>query len=483
MKWSYENDIEIRRYEYDDYPKVEVNLISLDRAEKVIASKNKRIQTKDKTFEHQGYKGFDFSFSEVLSPMEFDSLIILSRFRFLRTIFTQSFIIHGATIHSSSHFEETFFIEKIEFHDVTFKDDVSFWQAIFLKKVEFNRCTFEKNACFENTVFVDEVVFNRCVFENPVNFALSDTPKTNQCFYRTIKGGFNDSVFEQKVVFYHRHFAAISFNNTKFKKLVDFYQTTFLEPVCFHKTDFEDTSVFSKATFKELAVFLYTQVSKNMILREADFQDGVNFSFINFIGGGNLNVFNLKIEFKLNKAPKESGAKEIIDDWKSITHLQKRETFRTLKNESIKQNNKIQALEFHQKEMDSFREELKATKHCLNMDRLILAFNRYTNNYGLNWVRGFWVTLGVSIMCFVLYYISLTTKPIVFTSEVDLGNSFQCIGIVLGYFIQFINPTHNVHFMHSYLGNWSVFWDYLSRIAIGLCIYQTIQAFRKFGKV
>jgi len=69
-----------------------------------------------------------------------------------------------------------------------------------------------------------------------------------------------------------------------------------------------------------------------------------------------------------------------------------------------------------------------------------------------------------------------------FNSNATWTQTKKATGIVLSYYAHFTNPTHWVTFMKEYKGDWSVFIDIISRIFIGLGLYQTIQAFRKYGR-
>lgn len=393
--------------------------------------------------------------------------------------FSPSFFTQDNFTQNSIDFTLSIFAGEVNFSKVTFNRETTFTETQFLGKTCFEKAVFLNSAKFKSAIFYDSVEFNSAVFKRDTFF---DTTKD---FNNNLNGSFKDVEFEEKIVFYNRHFGKVSFENTRFNKLIDFWGATFHNNVNFLKTDFLDTCVFSNAIFKEKAVFQYSKIANNLILRDAKFDAGINLSQVNFIDNGNINIFRVIINDFSTSSPKNN------DDWENISASEKRETFRILKNEAIKQNNKISALDFHAKEMQSYYDELKSESkkerterkiRNTSVEKAILTLNRWSNGYGLRPDKGFIFTIFYTALpLFILYWLSLPNKPIVFTTETTVFHTFKAIGFVLGEFAQFINPTHALDFM-KVIGDWSILIDLISRIFIGFGIYQTIQAFRKYGR-
>ncbi|WP_163709982.1 pentapeptide repeat-containing protein [Mangrovibacterium lignilyticum] len=419
--------------------------------------------------------------------LDFEGTDIVGQLRITDSFFEKEFTHYGATIEEDVKFNKTIFNDVVMFSGVTFEGTVDFYDAKFGQSVKFIGCTFNKYVSFENTVFGDKVEFVRCTFEDAADFRLTDSyrDKTEMPYYHPMNCSFKDTTFKKKVIFYHRHFPECTFENTKFEGLVDFYNTRFNAETRFYKTDFLETAVFSKAVFSAAVVFHYAKVAKNMILRETAFNGGVNMAYINFISDGFLELFGLNIDtkgFVSVSAPLNYDIDQ-NDDWKTVTHYQKRETYRILKHESLKQNNRIQALAYHALEMEAYRIELRdnGCKWYEN-DRFITGFNRLSNNYGLSWRRGLGWLFGISVLGFIVYWLLLSSRPIIPTLDTTLSDTFMSVGKVIGYYLQFTNPAHDIEFMEVYSGSWSYATDILVRLIVGLLIYQTIQAFRKYGR-
>ena len=164
-----------------------------------------------------------------------------------------------------------------------------------------------------------------------------------------------------------------------------------------------------------------------------------------------------------------------------------RDTYRVLKNVAQRNNDMQQALAFYAKEM-KFHGELikKNTSFCeikqsfkskelfkvlgKLLDRAILLFGRWTNNYGQNWgLPIFWI-LGLS----VVFYIGLLWN---LPGEIWVSERWAKFPL-------FLNPIHKIEFIcEGYWDFWAYTIDTLFRILEGMLIYQTIQAFRKYSRM
>ncbi len=119
--------------------------------------------------------------------------------------------------------------------------------------------------------------------------------------------------------------------------------------------------------------------------------------------------------------------------------------------------------------MQKHREDVKANKCILHGDRVTLAFNSWTNNFGLSWWKPFLILLILTPFFYWLLLCSLGIPIFVLDHWQQITN--------------FLNPTHRVEFIaEGSWSGWTYFWDLLFRAVEGLFIYQTIQAFRKYSR-
>ncbi|MBS2209940.1 hypothetical protein KEM09_00895 [Carboxylicivirga mesophila] len=176
-------------------------------------------------------------------------------------------------------------------------------------------------------------------------------------------------------------------------------------------------------------------------------------------------VFNSTIE--TNQVSFEQGAREV---------------FRQLKHQMLTNNNKIDALEFHKLEMNAFKTEIKERK-WYNPDKWILRLNSVSNSHGTNpWV-GIAFVLSVSIIGFFPQLLVLKDSYFEW-GWYGFERQLLAMGTTIKLWINFINPAHSIDFLGDYNPRAITYiWDNIWRIFIGYGYYQTIQAFRKYGRL
>ncbi|OOV28444.1 hypothetical protein BXU11_00310 [Flavobacterium sp. LM5] len=151
------------------------------------------------------------------------------------------------------------------------------------------------------------------------------------------------------------------------------------------------------------------------------------------------------------------------------------ETIRSIKRELVNTHNQIDYLRFKAYELIAYKKEIDQNK--LNWkDSLILYFNENSNYFGLDWTKGIKFIFEWSFMFYILYIIS-------YSACID---DFQCIPKFDDFLVNYIKFTNPLSFLKTPLENSE---DYffpllilsINKIFVSYGIYQTIQAFRKFG--
>ena len=243
-----------------------------------------------------------------------------------------------------SYSDSYFFEEPKACH---FKDDVNFKNCTFAKKTDFSETFFEGNSNFSETIFGKT--------EDSSSYEIS----------------FNDAKFNKVARFHSCNFYSdTKFENTSFNTLVDFYLSVFHKEQLFLRTDFLDIAVFSGVVFKKQIQFLYCKVKSNSYINfeSCVFKEYLDISRANF--NCNLNFWNVKIEDKIryintytkyeNDFGKYDRSNTII---KPVIYTKIRESFRIMKDNSYKQNNRIEGLNFYEKEMSIYLEENRCKNH------------------------------------------------------------------------------------------------------------------------
>ncbi|WP_144669728.1 pentapeptide repeat-containing protein [Campylobacter jejuni] len=169
-----------------------------------------------------------------------------------------------------------------------------------IKKLSFLNCNFKKEVYLNFQECLDIFQMDNCVFEDRV----------------TIKGKFNDNVY---------------FNNSIFKNYADFHECEFEKTASFYGVRFNKTPNFSQAIFKGNL----NAVNANLNFTFDDLQERIKQEYEDF----NKNIENKK---SLDK---------FANDF--------RDSFRTFKNALIKDNNLLDASNFHKYELYCKEIELK----------------------------------------------------------------------------------------------------------------------------
>ncbi len=163
-------------------------------------------------------------------------------------------------------------------------------------------------------------------------------------------------------------------------------------------------------------------------------------------------------------------------DNKEIRSIKKtRETYRIIKMAFKSQDNKIEALPFHQKEMEAYKLELNLAGGKW-ADKAVLRLNFSSNNHGESWKKSLGFTTLITLGLYLLYLLFIS-------SELKFNFSPKAIGIIAGYYIDLLNITKwNYKPFNVNNESWGTLFLDISRIPITFGYYQLIQAFRKFTK-
>ncbi|MGL4986937.1 MAG: pentapeptide repeat-containing protein, partial [Treponemataceae bacterium] len=312
------------------------------------------------------------------------------------------------------------------------------------------------NIKFDNTEFMDEANFSGEIF-------------TNCRFYKSI---FNSKAY---------------FNNVKFKKHTSFSYTEF-NTASFFKAQFSDNPTFENIILKPEShlYFGYVNSSDKETERKNKNLKAIEIIMIkNTIINGRLDFNNDNIEVLDLQGTVIAGSLSRVGFNAKCANYQ---TATILKNEELKINNLIKALEYKAEEKDLYNKHLKWSVNTF-FDKTALWLSKVVNNHGQNWIRGVCFTLCVWILPFVLFYL-----PSPFTIQrswlVKVCYAVQS-GELFSKMFEFINPT-NYEILSDYLQDLDV--PVVIKIFGTLCyifgkifvpygVYETIVAFKKYNKI
>ena len=446
-------------------------------------------EMKDVSFKNCTFKGkTDFSKASFKGKSEFLNCTFKGNTDFREVSFKEKSEFLNCTFDSS----ENNTTEKVNFSGCTFEQEANFSGSIFNLKADFSETIFgtkkennnsqesssEVKFLIENAKFQKEVDFSKAIFYDPIYFSETEFC-TDIKDYAKKSINFENAQFKRKVRFHHCKFHnTVRFENTSFNKLVDFYCAHFYKPQQFHFTDFLDRAIFSNTEFNEEVQFLHCKVDNSYVRFEsATFKKGLDISRSNF--NDKVNFWNIEIE--------ESGEQYIFNNLKSVKYVndfevqdktptiykQFRETYRIIKSNFYSQNNKIEALEFSKREMLVYERELKSVSSKSNNNKLLLLANKISNNFGTNWLRGilFTASAGIITLSFFSYNLKFSL------TSAGVSNFLKSLVDILN-----LTDWNEMTIFGEKLTNWQYIFLFIGRIFVAYGVYQTVQAFRKFGK-
>ncbi|HEB9322320.1 TPA: pentapeptide repeat-containing protein [Campylobacter coli] len=250
----------------------------------------------------------------------------------------------------------------LRFYNCTFEKSLNLKNIIFEKTLTFNQCAFYNDLKIYQNQFLDHLVFINCSNEQNDKKIISLDLQENEfkgylfiknyiiekinlwknkfksmCCCVDSKFGYKDKDNQVKLNFSNTHFEdEVYFNNSEFYNYADFHECTFDNIACFYGVKFYKAPNFSQVVLK-----------------------------------GNLNALNITSNFvfddlekqidqeyeDFNKDKKEQDKKPLYKFSNDF-----RDSFRTFKNTLIKDNNLLDASNFHKYELYCKEIELKFKK-------------------------------------------------------------------------------------------------------------------------
>ncbi len=148
-----------------------------------------------------------------------------------------------------------------------------------------------------------------------------------------------------------------------------------------------------------------------------------------------------------------------------------------------KQGDTIRSLEYQAREVEAYYKKISlysgeyATK-------ITLFLNKISTSFGRNWIQGVIFSISIAVIFFYALVISTNQYSIAFTLDWN-GRFFPS-------FMKFMNPLRFLETENLFktsegttfltLTNYSYFWDFFGRVFLAYGFFQTIQAFRKYGR-
>ncbi|EAL6039780.1 pentapeptide repeat-containing protein [Campylobacter coli] len=279
-----------------------------------------------------------------------------------------------------------------------------------IKKLSFLNCNFKKEVYLNFQECLDSFQMDNCVFEDRV----------------TIKGKFNDNVY---------------FNNSIFKNYADFHECEFEKTANFYGVRFNKTPNFSQAIFRGNL----NAVNANLNFTFDDLQERIKQEYEDF----NKNIENKK---SLDK---------FANDF--------RDSFRTFKNALIKDNNLLDASNFHKYELYCKEIELENKKDKTLKDKIdkwqLFFYHKLCDHHTdiLQSLNSLILVIGIFVLSSVVmvfgFNYSLGYKPIL-----------EHWYFSLDFYNHHINSIIQDNYLFVVKVNFAMLFSYLILVGFALCL-------------
>lgn len=313
--------------------------------------------------------------------------------------------------------------------------------------ITFNNSNFY-NAYFSGNNFKDKTTFENTSFK--YNFQYLKSSKT----------------VYQHTKFYNNTFSKVSFSNSNFIGKCSFDKCDFLSTTWFEKCKNLTNSKlgFVACEFKKYVLFDNSKIN-SFEISHSFFERKVSFDSFE---ANKMKLHQVSFEKVAYFDDLNKSNEKVLENWD-------RKTLRAIKRELTNSHNQIDYLRFKAYELNAFKKEVDQNK--LNWkDSMILYFNEDSNYFGLDWTKGLQFIIKWSFLFYILHLLTYIFQEKCFyliPKQEDFYINY----------IKFINPfsflkppiekTENYFFPFSFF--------ILGKIFVSYGIYQTVQAFRKFG--
>ncbi|EAI3388505.1 hypothetical protein E4I81_03650 [Campylobacter jejuni] len=267
-------------------------------------------------------------------------------------------------------FSKAIFQARVSFILSQFKEGVSFIGAQFLAEKDSNKI-IEND--FRETIFEREVSFDNVIFRTGISFAFSQ-------FKNEVRLSISNFLYAKNMNFIDIVFGKLVLQKELFEKSVNFERCVFLQDINFKDYTFNEIT-FNTCIFKGNAYFNNSNFTKGVDFHECEFEKtacfyGVKFdetpNFSQALFKSNINIINSNLNFDFTKLDKKirllSSQGEGKYDYEIANNF--RDSFRNFKSTLIKDNNLLDASNFHKYELYCKEIELKNKKDKTLKDKI-----------------------------------------------------------------------------------------------------------------
>lgn len=416
----------------------------------------------------------------------------------------------------------------VYFDDCEFEEDVLVEISIGHARVtvNFNKCHFRKNFCVsvsqystckleaQGASFYQGLVINT---KHPISVDLKDAKWSKNILLEDCEFSFVN--FENLKCIDNS--SSNKFNAAKSKFNINNFKSAFLGEADFRKAEFNEKTIFDSCSFesgffnqclfKSTLIFTNITVQKSLFLSQSRFMQGVFAQGIRMSERSETIIEMSECDFEANSYFDNSISRQVMcqnSRFKGLVSFNgsvffsvdfintqflngadfshtkysnaNLETLRKIKSELIRGENHVDLLFYKAKELMNYTSQLSYRKNFF--EKFMLKLNQVSTKHGLHWGRGVLFTFVISIFFYTLYLITLKNNGLEW-EFVSWDKYWEAVDVVVIHYFKFLAIFRDFDFIEgSEPKSWNYFFDFMGRIFIGYGIYQTVQAFRKYGK-
>ncbi|HEB9339743.1 TPA: pentapeptide repeat-containing protein [Campylobacter coli] len=341
----------------------------------------------------------NFTEVEFFDKVDFNNIEVKNHINLFHLIFWKVFEINIARLNNLTIAKKTIFHDEVIFLEVGVENIVHICDVKFENKTTFNIKEFGKLEFLNNQVLGEidftkssgkKALIKKSSFEGNTILGISlENLSLVDLNFKEVSLFINNFLYTQNIKFKDIIFEKLVLQKELFEKSVNFERCIFLQDVNFKDYTFNEIA-FNTCTFKESAYFNNSNFTKGVDFHECEFEKtacfyGVKFdetsNFSQALFKGNINIINSNLNFDFTKLDKKirllSSQGEGKYDYEIANDF--RDSFRTFKSALIKDNNFLDASNFHKYELYCKEIELKnkkATTFKDIVDRYQLLFYR-----------------------------------------------------------------------------------------------------------
>ena len=348
----------------------------------------------------------------------------------------------------SLYFKNCLFTDKLEFNGLLNRsvrlDDCSF-ADIILKDIQQDNEKATNGFVLKNIKSIENLIIDFCEFNE--KFYINKQNIDERINRVNInKLSIKSTIFKSDFVLQHCDVKNIEIKDADFNSLSKFYEVTFQEQFDLREIVYRGLTLFDKCNFGTKAQFEYIIFEKFTSFRGSKFNKGLNLEYTS--SDKEINFYGI----------------EILD---KTTISQ--ETYRIIKNQFEKLNNKIEANKYHALELEQKRRELEENKSSDWREKWVFRFHDWSSKHSTDWFRTLLWIIFVGFLTIFLVHFEIV-KDLFFH---PYHFKIEYISKIWNEFWQYINIT-NLEKLKD-----SPFIFFLNKVSLGYLYYQFLTAVRK----